>query len=403
MPPAPRGLVVAAMRAATPRAIAILARRIDSFEDAEDAVQEALTAAARQWPRDGIPDDPTAWLVTAAHRRAVDAIRSATARRARERRAVEREPPAPAVIEQDDTLALYLMCCHPALPRASQVALTLRAVGGLTTREIARGLIVTEPTVAQRITRAKTTLRRSGATFALPTHEQLAARVGVVLDVLGLIHTESHSATEGDEIARPGLAAEALRLARQLLAASAPESPWRGEVMGLVALILLTDARAPARLDATRALVPLAAQDRTLWTSAMIAEGDRLLTEALARYPIGPFQLRAAIAGVHDSAPSYEQTEWRELLGLYDLLRVVDPGPIVELARLIPLAEVVGAESSLRELDAISASAPPGRVAAVRAHLSQRAGHDARPEYRSAAAHARNGAERRWFEQMAAR
>lgn len=230
--PAPQGALIAALRTAVPRAVANVAARIGDFDDAEDAVQEALAAAWRQWPRDGIPDAPAAWLTTVGLRRAVDAVRSDAARRERERRAAAWETDPPAVSPVDDTLALYLLCCHPALPPTAQVPLTLRAVAGLTTREVARGLLLPEATVAQRISRAKATLRAVDARFGALDAGEPAARIPTVLRVLGLVHTEAHSAAEGEAITRPDLAADALRLARQLLAASAHDAPWRGECSG---------------------------------------------------------------------------------------------------------------------------------------------------------------------------
>ena len=395
---APKGLVVAALRAAAPGALGAVVRRTGSFDDSEDALQEAMLAAAGQWQRDGIPDNPTAWLITVAMRRAIDGIRADASRRERERRALLLEPASPAVVDADDTLAVYLMCCHPSLTRAAQVPLTLRVVGGLTTREIARGLLASETSVAQRISRAKATLRASEARFALPREDEMPDRISAVLDVLGLIHTESHNPAEQDAVTRPALSAEALRLARELLARTLLDAPWRGEVMGLVALMLLTNARTPARTAAAGTLIPLAEQDRSLWIRGQIDEGEQLLSEALRRYPVGAFQLRAAIAAVHDTAPTFEDTDWKQLLGLYDLLRVVAPGPIVELARLVALAETAGADTALLELDLLEESARSVTVAAVRAHLLRRSGRDASAAYGQAAAFAHNGAQRRWFE-----
>ncbi len=261
---------------------------------------------------------------------------------------------------------------------------------------------MSETSVAQRISRAKATLRRPGVRFALPSDDEMPARVAAVLDVLGIIHTESHSPAEGDAVTRPALGAEALRLARELLARAPVGASWRGEVMGLVALMLLTSARSPARTDAAGTLIPLAEQDRSLWLADLIAEGDELLQRSLTQYPVGPFQLRAAIAAVHDTAATFQDTDWEQLLGLYDILRVVDPGPIAELARLIPLAEVAGPERALGELERLEASSTGVNVAAIRAHLLRRAGRDASTAYREAAALARNGAQRRWFEERAA-
>lgn len=398
MNPPPLGALTAAVRSATPRALAVMVRRTGAFDDAEDAVQEALAAAWTQWPREGVPDNPAAWLVSVASRRYVDAVRSDAARRAREEKAAREEPGGP-VAQVDDTLRLFLLCCHPSLSRASQMALTLRCVGGLTTREIARGLVSTESTVAQRISRAKASLRG----VALDAGGPLADRVPVLLDVLSLIHTEAHSAVEAEEIARPLLGSEALRLARLLLSLSRPGDPWRPEAMGLVALMLLTDARAPARVDGEGVLIPLAQQDRTRWRADLIAEGAELLTDALTLRAAGRYQVRAAIAAVHDEAATAADTDWRQILGLYEVLRRLDPGPVSELGRAVAVGEVVGPDAGLQVVAAVEGRASPLRVAAVRAHLLGRAGRadEARREYQRAAGLTRNGAERRWFRSAA--
>jgi RNA polymerase sigma factor (sigma-70 family) len=393
--------VVAALRTAAAPALAAVIRRVGDLDDAEDAMQEAMAAAAVQWARDGVPAHPVGWLVTVATRRAVDAIRSDAARRDREVRARALEPADADVRHTDDELALFLLCAHPALSRPQQIALTLRAVGGLTTREIARGLLLTETAAGQRISRAKAVLRRDGVRFALPDAADLPARAQTVVDVLGVIHTEAHTAAEGEDAARPALAAEALRLARALLAITPARAPWRGEVLGLVALMLFTAARAPARIDSDGALVPLAEQDRMRWLPAPIAEGEALLTEALTQHPVSAHPLRAAIAGVHAAAASWDDTDFVELLGLYDLLGAIDPSPVVALGRVVALAGVAGADAALRELETVADAAPPARVAAVRAHLLQRAGRDARDAYRAAATLTRNAAERRWLRSRA--
>ncbi|WP_019180268.1 RNA polymerase sigma factor [Microbacterium yannicii] len=394
--PPPAAALTSALRAAAPRALAILVRRIGNFDDAEDAVQEALIAAARQWRIEGIPNQPVAWLVTVATRRAIDTMRSEIARRERERRVASMELTL-ASSDEDDTLLLFFLCCHPALSHGSQVALTLRCVGGLTTREIARGLVVSEATIGTRISRAKSTLRG----IPLDSIVDVGQRLPAVLDVLGLIHTESHTAVEGDAISRPALAAESLRLARMLLAQAPYE--WRGEVMGLIALILLTDARQPARVDAGGVLVPLAEQDRTLWRPQLVSEGVELVTEALRSHPLGPFQLRAAIAAVHDEAVTAHTTDWRQILGLYEVLCALDPGPISSLGRCVAIGEVNGAEAGLAELTTITA-APTHQTLAVRAHLLARAGRpaEARDAYALAARLTRNQSERRWLLRAAA-
>jgi RNA polymerase sigma factor (sigma-70 family) len=396
--PAPPGLVIAALRESAGPALAIVARRIGDFQDAEDALQEALAQAAPLWSRRGIPDSPQGWLVTVATRRAIDAMRSDTARRERERRVYALDPEGPETHDVDDTVSLYLLCCHPALTTPMQVALTLRAVGGLTTREIARGLLLSETTVAQRISRGKAVLRHSGARFSMPEQGDIANRVAVLLHLLGMIHTEAHSATEGDAISRPALASDALRIARELLRRTGPHAPWRGELLGLIALMLLTDARAPARVGEDGTLHSLAEQDRSKWRVQLITEGGAILAETLPCYPLGPFQLKAAIAGVHAAATSYATTDWRQVLCLYDLLRIVDPSPVVELARLVAFAEVSSPEQAIAELEILESRAPRTRVAAVRAHLLARSGRDATAAYREAAELSRNGAERRWLQ-----
>ena len=406
----PLGALTAALRSAAPRALAVMVRRTGAFDDAEDAVQEALVAAWTQWPREGIPDNPAAWLVSVASRRYVDMVRSDAARRARERNSTLQEPGGAVASDVDDTLCLFLLCCHPSLSPASQMALTLRCVGGLSTREIARGLLAAEPAVAQRISRAKAALRGvpldgvPQGTGPQGGGTDLADRIPVLLDVLSLIHTEAHSAVEGDGITRPVLGAEALRLARLLLSLSRPGDPWRPEAMGLVALMLLTDARAPARVDGDGVIVPLAQQDRSLWRADLITEGAALLTDALTQERAGRFQVRAAIAAVHDEAATAEDTDWRQILGLYEVLCRLDPGPVSELGRAVAAGQVLGPVAGLQILAEWEDWASPLRVAAVRAHLLDRAGrtNEARREYELAARLTRNGAERRWFLRTAA-
>jgi len=368
-----------------------MVRRVGDFDDAEDAVQDALLAATSQWPRDGIPNQPVAWLVTVATRRAIDRIRTESARRHREQTAAEMDVHGP-VSNKDDTLLVFLLCCHPALSHGAQVALTLRCVGGLTTREIARGLVIPEKTVGQRISRAKALLRG----IPIPSSITVEERMPAVLDVLGLIHTEAHTAVEGDAINRPLLATEALRLARLLLR-EVPEH-WRGEVIGLIALILLTEARQPARTDRDGRLVPLSDQNRSLWRAELVAEGTDLITEALGQHPLGPFQVRAAIAAVHDEAATAEATDWRQILGLYNVLCALDPGPISELGRAVAIGEVVGADAGLESLARIT-SPPERHAAAVQAHLLSSAGRisEARHAYARAAHLTRNDLEREWL------
>ncbi|MGR2752865.1 RNA polymerase sigma factor [Agromyces arachidis] len=401
------------LREAAPSALAVLARRTGDFDASEDAMQEALVAASVQWARDGAPEQPRAWLVSVAHRRYVEAVRRDAARRAREHRdaLLDPDPSGSAASGRDDSLALFVLCCHPALRRPAQLALTLRAVGGLTTAEIARGLLVPEATVAQRISRAKARIRAEGATFRMPRPEELPDRVGAVCQVLHLMYTEGHTASAGESLARADLSAEAIRLTRMLRVATPAGARWRGEVDGLLALMLLTESRRPARLradppGAPPALVPLDEQDRSRWDRALIDEGTALVDAALAASAPGPYQLQAAIAALHAEAPSTEATDWEQVLALYELLRLTGPGPMVELGWVVAVAMVHGPDAALRELEAVAlepALAGHFRVHAVRAHLLARAGRtaEARGEFSRAAGLALNATERRYLEAKA--
>ncbi|GAA3467987.1 RNA polymerase sigma factor [Nonomuraea roseola] len=387
------------LRELTPQVLGALVRRYGDFDSCEDAVQEALLAAAVQWKQEGLPRDPKGWLITVASRRRIELWRNETARRRREESAAAMEPPAGAVPADDDTLTLLQMCCHPALTPDSQVALTLRAVGGLTTAEIARAFLVQEATVAQRISRAKQRIRASGSSFSLPPSGRLPA----VLEVLYLIFNEGYTASSGPSLNRVELSGEAIRLTRQLHA----RLPSEGEVAGLLALMLLTDARRPARVRDDGALVPLAEQERGLWDAAAIAEGDALLTRTLATAPIGPYQVQAAIAAVHDGAATAEETDWRQILGLYDLLRALAPGPMVTLNRIVALAMVSGPSAGLEELaraESEPALAGHHRVHAVRAHLLELAGdgEGATAGYELAAEATLSDPERRYLRSRAA-
>ncbi len=393
------------LRELAPRVLGVLVRRYGDLDTCEDAVQEALLAAALGWPAEGIPANPTGWLVTAASRRWIEQWRNETARRRRERTVAMLAPPdlepVPAV---DDTLTLLLLCGHPTLSPVSQVALTLRAVGGLTTAEIARALLVPEATVGQRISRAKQRIKASGAEFRMPPPEELPGRVSAVLHVLYLIFNEGYTASSGAALHRVELTAEAIRLARQLRALR----PGDGEVAGLLALMLLTDARRPARTGPDGALVPLAEQDRGRWDARAIAEGTALVTEAMSGAPLGPYQLQAAIAAVHDEATRAEDTDWPQILGLYDLLDRLAPGPMVSLNRIVALAMVDGPRAGLRRLAAAEsdpALARHHRVHAVRAHLLEMAGEPeaAAAQYRLAARRTLSLPERRYLESRAAR
>jgi predicted RNA polymerase sigma factor len=392
------------LRDLAPQVLGTLVRRYGDFDTTEDAVQEALLAAAFQWPAEGVPENPKGWLVTVASRRWIEQRRRDSARRRREEIAAMTLPepePGPAV---DDTLTLFLMCCHPSLTPVSKVALTLRAVGGLTTAEIARAFLVPEATAAQRISRAKQRVKAAGVVFRLPPGAERSERMAAVLHVLYLIFNEGYTATAGPSLHRVELTTEAIRLTRQLR----ERLPEDGEVAGLLALMLLTEARRPARTGPDGALVPLAEQDRRLWDAEAIAEGTALITETLATKPIGPYQLQAAIAAVHDEAARFEDTDWWQILGLYDLLRTLAPGPMVTLNRIVAVAMVQDPQAGLHELAAAEtdpALAGHHRVAAVRAHLLEMAGdHEAaRVQYRRAARLTLSIPERRYLESRAAR
>jgi RNA polymerase sigma factor (sigma-70 family) len=368
------------LRRSAPAVLGVLVRRSGDFEAAEDAVQEALLGAARSWPADGVPANPTGWLVTTAYRRLVETWRNESARRRREVGYALRELPPAEVPQDDDSLPLLFMCCHPVLTPSSQVALTLRALGGLTTAEIARALLVPPATVAQRISRAKAAIRQAGAVFHPPTPAETAERLPSVLSVLYLIFNEGYTTSEGEDLHRVELTAEAVRLTRRLHAAL----PEEGEVTGLLALMLLTDARRRARTTPDGALVPLADQDRTLWDHEAIAEGVELVTSCLATAVPGPYQLQAAIAAVHDEAPRAQDTDWPQILALYEVLERLAPGPVVALNRIVAAAMVHGPAGGLALLDAAGdeLAATGHRRDAVRAHLLDELGrHDAAREH----------------------
>ena len=391
------------LRELAPQVLGALVRRYGRFDACEDAVQEALFAASQRWAQYGVPDDPRAWLVTVASRRLVDEFRSESARRRREERtsALEAAGPAP---ERDDTLALLFLCCHPALSPSSQLALTLRAVGGLTTTEIAHAFFVPEATMAQRISRAKQTIRGSDTGFDLPPEPARAERLRVVLQVLYLIFNEGYTTSSGPELYRTDLTAEAIRLARLLHGIV----PGEAEVAGLLALMLLTDARRAARADADGMIVPLAEQRRELWNRGQIEEGVDLITRTLGTGLVGPYQLQAAIAAVHDEAPSAAETDWTEILALYEVLEEVSPGPVVTLNRAVAVAMVHGPRTGLAvlgTLDDDDRMARTHRLEAVRAHLLELAGdvEAAREAYRLAARRTASVPERRYLSLRAAR
>jgi RNA polymerase sigma factor (sigma-70 family) len=393
------------LRELAPQVLGVLVRRYGDFDGCEDAVQEALLAAALQWPTEGLPENPRGWLVTVATRRRTEMWRNESARRRREETVATLAPvDTGSVPADDDTLTLLLLCCHPLLTPPSQVALTLRAVGGLTTAEIARAFLVPEKTVGQRISRAKQVIKASGAEFRMPPDAERSERIGAVLRVLYLVFNEGSTASSGPTLHRVELSGEAIRLTRQLHA----RLPEDGEVAGLLALMLLTDARRPARSLPGGALVPLAEQDRGRWDAAAITEGIGLITESLASAPIGPYQLQAAIAAVHDEAARAEDTDWLEIVALYDLLERVSPNPMVTLNRAVAVAMVRGPEAGLvllRTLDADDRMAGHHRLYSVRAHLLEMAGDHAgaQSDYRAAARRTTSVPERRYLEGRAAR
>ena len=367
------------LRELAPQVLGAVMRRFRDFTAAEDAVQEALLAAAVQWPREGKPANPRAWLIQVAGRRMTDHIRSESARRRRETEAAAGfDELAPAVDvaadpDHDDTLILLFMCCHPALTAASAIALTLRAVGGLTTAEIASAFLVPEATMAQRISRAKQSVKASGVPFQLPTANERAERQRTVLHVLYLIFNEGYVASSGARVQRLELAGEAIRLARVLQQALPDDS----EVGGLLALMLLTDSRRAARAGSAGELIPLDQQDRGLWDREEIAEGVALLTASLAKGAVGAYQLQAAIAAVHAEAARAEDTDWPQILALYDLLRKMSDNPMVMLNHAIAAAMVNGPALGLKLLDALDEDGRlkgHHRLDAVRGHLLEMAG-----------------------------
>lgn len=392
------------LRELAPRVLGALAARTGDFAAAEDAVQEALLAATAQWPGQGLPANPGGWLFHVAMRRARDA---AAAERARRRRQAEAAPPAaadpdadacPYAPHGDDTLKLLLLCCHPSLSPPSAIALTLRAVAGLTTAEIASAFLVPEATMAQRISRAKAAIRRSGLPFALPAETELPARLDAVLHVLYLMFNEGHASSSGPQLLRGELSAEAIRLARQLHVLR----PEHTETVGLLALLLLIDARRASRTGPHGELVTLPEQDRSRWDRAAIAEGTALLAQALARGRVGSYQLQAAIQALHDEAPSAAATDWPQILALYGLLQQIADNPIVALNRAVAVAMVHGPARGLQAVDAIAGDerlCGNHRVDAVRAHCHELAGDlaAARRHLLLAAERAPSLAERHWL------
>jgi RNA polymerase sigma factor (sigma-70 family) len=401
------------LRELAPQVLGVVARRHGDFADAEDAVQEALIAAAKQWPVEGIPGNPRGWLYHVALRRLTDHLRSEVARRRRED-AVANEllatwafVPPPDVeigVAQDDTLVLLFMCCHPALTPASAIALTLRAVGGLTTGEIARAFLVPEATMAQRISRAKQNISASKLPFSMPTDGERAERLGAVLHALYLIFSEGYTSSMGHVLYRTDLSNEAIRLTRTLHGLL----PSDGEVAGLLALMLLTDARRAARTGEGGDLIPLDEQDRSLWDQRLIREGTALVSEALAGRAIGPYQLQAAVAALHDEAGRVADTDWPQILALYGLLRRMDDNPMVALNYAIAAAMVHGPAAGLELIEALDADARMSghyRLDAVRGHLLEMAGDHPRAivHYRKAAERTTSIPERAYLTTKAAR
>jgi RNA polymerase sigma factor (sigma-70 family) len=400
------------LRQLAPQVLGAVVRRFGHFDMAEDATQEALLAAATQWPADGIPANPRGWMITVASRRLTDLMRSDQARQRRENIVAERTLPEEWLVpatdaprtDSDDTLILLFMCCHPSLSPSSQIALTLRAIGGLGTTEVARAFLVSEETMTRRITRAKQTIKASGIPFRIPAGRERAERLAAVLHVLYLIFNEGYTSTSGPTLHRTELAAEAIRLAR-LVHGLLPDD---AEVAGLLALMLLTDARRPARTGPDGELVPMAEQDRTRWNADQIAEGVALVTGALPRGPTGPYQLQAAIAAIHDEAPTAEATDWPQIVALYGLLMRMSDNPVVALNHTVAVAMAEGPERGLELLRTIEADeriAGDHRLHAVRAHLLEVAGDrvGARFSYLEAAKRATNLARQRYLNERAAR
>ncbi|MFS0694123.1 RNA polymerase sigma factor [Streptomyces nitrosporeus] len=395
------------LRELAPQVLGVLVRRYGAFDTCEDAVQEALLAAALQWPGGGVPDNPRGWLVTVASRRLIDQVRGEAARRRREE-ALALATPQSALVghaaderpaaDRDDSLALLFLCCHPALSPAGRIALTLRAVGGLTTAQIAAAFLVPEATMAQRISRAKQTVRGAGEPLALPEGADRAERLREVRHVLYLVFNEGYTATGGTGLTAPALSAEAIRLTR-LLHRLVPDD---AETAGLLALMLLTDARRPARTGPDGELVPLAEQDRGRWDQALVAEGTALISRVLPRGEAGPYQIQAAVAAVHDEAARAEDTDWPQILALYDLLGQFGPNPVVALNRAVAVGMVHGPAAGL---DALADPAADKRMArhhrllATRAHFLAMLGETgpAAEAYREAARHTADGPERRYL------
>lgn len=406
MPPAwsndPNHRVEGLLRELAPQVLGVLIRRYGVLDAAEDAVQEALLAASRHWPAEGIPGNPRGWLIQVALRRMIDLLRSERARRRREQLSAIQDVEPSAVADRDDTLVVLFMCCHPTLTPASAIALTLRAAGGLSTAEIANAFMVPEATMAQRISRAKQRIEASGVPFQMPSDEEWTERLRSVLHVLYLIFNEGYASSAGSDLQRDALSGEAIRLARAVRALL-PHDP---EVTGLFALMLLTDARKAARSGPDGELIPLDEQDRGLWDRQLIAEGDALITAAIAQGSIGEYQLQAAIAAIHDEAARAKDTDWSEILTLYGLLERMSGNPMVSLNRAIAAAMVHGAAVGLTLLEGLEEPLKGHyRLDAVRGHLLEMDDrYDAAiGNYRTAAGRTTSPAERNYLTMRAAR
>lgn len=399
------------LRELAPQVLGAVTRRHGDFAAAEDAVQEALIAASTQWPT-GIPENPSGWLYHVAIRRLTDHLRSEVARKRREDsvatamsydHAFVPPPDADIGVDQDDTLVLLFMCCHPALTPSSAIALTLRAVGGLTTAEIANAFLVPEATMAQRISRAKQSIKSSNIPFSMPTDTEREERMVSVLHVLYLIFNEGYTSSEGESLNRVDLSDEAIRLTR-LVHSMLPDD---GEVSGLLSLMLLTDARRAARTGPSGELIPLDEQDRSLWDRSLIDEGSALIRDTFAKGSVGSYQLQAAIAAVHDIATSTDTTDWKEILGLYGLLEQLSDNPMVTLNRAIAMAMVRGPAAGLEMLDTLEKDSRLSghyRIDAVRGHLFEMAGafEQAIAHFRAAAGRTASIPERNYLTTKAA-